>query len=83
MLVLDLHKTKDPFLPSSCKQGYGQQQGGGWGGGGNQAGGYYNQGGYEDRHHMHQQTGNRRWGSQEPTPKRNRYVEQHHLLPVC
>eukprot|EP00903_Cladosiphon_okamuranus_P012637 g11822.t2 len=48
----------------------GQSHGHGYQVGGFQ-GGYQNQGGYEDRHHMHQQTGNRRWGSQEPTPKRN------------
>ncbi|CAN0406792.1 unnamed protein product, partial [Ectocarpus fasciculatus] len=47
------------------QQGYGHQQGGRGG-----RGGYH--GGYEDMHHMHQPTGNRRWGSQEPTPKRNR-----------
>ncbi|CAM9369305.1 unnamed protein product [Ectocarpus sp. 8 AP-2014] len=46
------------------QQGYGHQQGGRGG-----RGGYH--GGYEDMHHMHQPTGNRRWGSQEPTPKRN------------
>ena len=53
-------------FPCGVEQGYGHQQGG------YQGGGYHSQGGYEDRHHMHQQTGNRRWGSQEPTPKRNR-----------
>ncbi|CAM9502111.1 unnamed protein product [Ascophyllum nodosum] len=37
--------------------------------GGSGSGGYATKG-YEDRHHMHQPTGNRRWGSQEPTPKR-------------
>eukprot|EP00904_Undaria_pinnatifida_P002447 jgi/Undpi1/12202/HiC_scaffold_5.g01878.m1 len=57
--IYHLSNAAPPYYVKSRRQGYGYQHTGGY------------QRGYEEMHHMHQPTGNRRWGSQEPTPKRS------------